>query len=357
MKILFWGHQWNYPVPYFRGGQFAPYWEALGIEARYCALPLSREGQVPLYWLAHPAEARQLIEVAMASLDWADVVIFRRWYLDDVSEPAWDLASDKVRVYDTDDWDLNTRSEIPGSESIREARPLIERMAREADLVTVATPRLAQHYGRYSRRPPVVIRNAVDMALYEPDEPRIDDRPTALFYGSNGRLRDYFGGPDARGKWRGGYAHAAVRDADLRSIWLGNESRTHEPLEFDEVLPYQREMTGFFRSLGNSHADVGLAPLVGDGFDECKSELHWLEMAAAGIPVVAERLMNGPYGVVRDGTDGLLARGAQEWHDAVKRLAREPALRTDVVSAARSRLRTDYDPAHRAAEWAEVFAA
>jgi hypothetical protein len=115
-------------------------------------------------------------------------------------------------------------------------------------------------------------------------------------------------------------------------------------------------MRRFFRTLGNSHADIGLAPLIETEFNRAKSELHWLDMTAAGIPVVAQRFMGpGPYSALRPDTDALMARNAGEWRDAVRRLATSPALRADLVAAACERIATDYQPARRAGEWAEAF--
>lgn len=343
MKVIYWGHRDVAPIPYFRGQQFAPFWPEYGITTFYIRLediPRAAEDMEPI--------------------DWADVVVFRRWYNDrGATEKAWDYAQriGKPTVYDSDDWDLGTPTVVPHHKMVWEQRPVIERMAREADIVTVATPALAAKYRHLARREPVVMRNAVDLSLYEPDTPRTDDRLLALFYGTYARLKDYFGAPDEKGRWRGGYAHAAVREARLRSIWVGDEGIDFMPREFDKIVPYTLDCRAFFRSLGNAHADIGIAPLWGDSFDLCKSELHWLDMTAAGVPVVAERLRGGPYEVVRDGVDGLLAHGRQEWHDAVGRLAREPQLRADIVAAATERMRAEYDPRTRAGEWAEVFRA
>jgi len=345
LNVIYWGHTDMAPIPYFRGQQFAPYWPEVGITA---------------FYIRHEDLPRAALD--WEPLDWADVVVFRRWYIDDnLTEKAWDhcRATGKAVVYDTDDWDLGVPSaKIPAYRRIRAARPLIERMLREAEVVTTSTPELASRYSMLTRKPPVVLRNAVDMALYEPDQPREDDRVTALFYGTYQRLKDYFGFADPKGRWQGGYAYAAVREASLPSIWVGDEGIDDQPREFTRIVRYTQDCREFFRSLGNAHADIGIAPLSGDSFDYCKSELHWLDMSAAGIAVVAERLRGeNPYKPIRDGIDGLLAHGRQGWSDAVGRLAREPQLRADLVAAARERLASEYDPRKRAAEWAEVFRA
>jgi hypothetical protein len=245
---------------------------------------------------------------------------------------------------------------VPNRPLIVKNIDFVKRMAREADLVTTATPALAARYRGFARREPVVVRNAVDMTLYEPDQPRTDERVTSLFYGTHARLRDYFGAADERGRWRGGYAQSAVKAAGLRTVWVGDETVGPKPTDFDVIVPYDKDMFAFFRTLGNVHADIGVAPLMDDEFNFCKSELHWLDLTAAGVAVVAQKMMGGgPYGVIRDGVDGLLAKGHQDWLTAVGDLARNPTLREDLVACARERVATDYHPARRAGEWAEAF--
>lgn len=294
-------------------------------------------------------------------LDWADVVVFRRWYQDPTTPEAWREAGlrGKARVYDTDDWDISPNKKIPHRDLILKHVAQVEQMAREADVVAVSTPALAKQYAVYSRRPPIVVRNAIDRNLYQPSSTdfRQDVAPTAIFYGSRARLTDYFGAYDARGSHQGGYAHAAVTAARLPVIWMGDEGVGQTiPREFSRIVPYDHDLRNFARALVSTRAVVGLAPLSGDNFDVFKSELHWLDYSAAGIPVVAQRMMgDSPYSVIRSGKDGFLARGHSEWVGSVALLARNPGMRADFVAAAQERLDAEYDPAKRAGEWAAVF--
>jgi len=126
---------------------------------------------------------------------------------------------------------------------------------------------------------------------------------------------------------------------------------------FDEQHPYVTNIPEFCRALANSHGDIGIAPLGGDDFDHAKSELHWLEYALTDMAFIGQRYPGheGPYNVVRHGTDGLLARGAQEWHDAVKALVGSRDLREQLAGAAKERVLAEYDYRERAKEWAEAF--
>lgn len=348
---MFWGSNKVGPVPYYRGGMFEHLWPRHGIEAIY---------------LDHTTG-----ECEPEALDDADVVVFHRWYAarstagqlgaDPVTIAAWRIAGERGlrRIYESDDNDIgpirrdNPQGRLMTAPGVPE---LIHQMLREADLTIVSTPELALRYRAFTPRIRV-IRNAIDRSLYHSDEPEVIAGPTGLFYGSGSRLRDFVGGLDAQGRWNGGYAHAAAKDHRLRLIWLGDDGRDPpEARVFDRVIPYVRDIPTFARTLTGIRAHVGFAPLGGGEFDVCKSELHWLDMSAAGIPVIAQRMMGGgPYGVIEHGVDGLLARGRQEWSDACRRLIASESLRADIVAAAQARLDAEYHPVQRAAEWASAL--
>jgi spore maturation protein CgeB len=74
------------------------------------------------------------------------------------------------------------------------------------------------------------------------------------------------------------------------------------------------------------------------------------------MAVIAQRFNGeGPYSVIRDGVDGILARGAQEWHDSVKRLASSSDLRAELAGRAKERVLAEYDYRLRAREWADAY--
>ena len=233
---------------------------------------------------------------------------------------------------------------------------------READLVTVATPALARMARRYSARVRV-IPNAVSASWYLADQPRPDGPTRLVWYGAADRQRDYTGRtlfPNERAS----YCRQAVEDnrADLRTIYIGSNPLDPEgalrmrQAGFDEVHP-SAGWRKFPHILGNSWPEIGVAPLIITPWRSAKSEMHWLELSVAGAAVVAERWPGGPgpYDVIRDGVDGFLAHGRQEWSDAIGRLARSPQLRADIGGAARERMATEYDPHQRAEELRDAY--
>ena len=63
----------------------------------------------------------------------------------------------------------------------------------------------------------------------------------------------------------------------------------------------------------------------------------------------------GPYDVIRDGVDGLLARNKAQWREQLTRLATSPALREEMAGRARERVLAEYDVHRRVEEWAAAF--
>ena len=142
----------------------------------------------------------------------------------------------------------------------------------------------------------------------------------------------------------------------MRRVWLG---AAHEPRVvacMDEVRPWVDGLAAFGGSLVAARPDIGLAPLLDEPFNRAKSELHWLEYAMAGAPTIATSFDGpGPYDVIRDGTDGLLALTPADWERHLHRLTASPSLRADLAGRARERVLAEYSTSRRAAEWADAY--
>jgi glycosyltransferase involved in cell wall biosynthesis len=401
LKVLIWGTAHEGPCAYHRGDVFtSPLRENHDIELRSISSinykpALGWEDKDPLL-----AFESGKMEVDVEPIEWADVIVFRRYYntalkcgeyrspqdpgcgfstldedeaaahehwykrQDDITRVLWPQFRDHWTggiIYETDDDHFNIKPWNGYYKDVVHERSLIEDMARRADLVTVATPALTKQYGRFG--PPVrVIRNAIDPDLYIKDAERPDDpRARLVYYGSTARIRDYGGrlvtGNRADGN---GYALRAVEENRhrLTRVFLGTNEGSEQLIArwFDEQTPYIVGIAQFAKALTNTYGDIGIAPLGGDEFDRAKSELHWLEYTLSDMAFIGERFSGGgPYQVIRPGVDGLLARGAQEWYDSVKKLATSPDLRADLVGRAKERVLAEYDYRVRAAEWADAF--
>jgi len=384
----------------FRMGMYRDHLDDLGVTLRpWTELRV----EFPAGWENRPQEALDAgaFELDRSALDWADVIVFRRYYftsaaclvcdtasrsetemaehgrltghavrgpLDRLLRPIWRRITEdpawlggRAIVYETDDDVLATpawsgHSAIAGLES-----GLVRSMLERADLVTVSTPPLERMAGRYNRAVRLV-RNAIEPDWYagpaaaggaaEAAGARGGTGPSGgpriLFYGVPARLRDYAVCRDA-------IDETARAVAGTRRIWLGGDDDAVRAVA-DEVHGYVRGAPAFARSLVEARPDIGVAPVTDEPFNKARSELHWLEYSMAGAATIASRLMGGgPYDVIRDGVDGLTARNRSQWREGLRSLAESPTLRAELAGRARERVLAEYRAADRAVEWADAY--
>jgi hypothetical protein len=324
--------------------------------------------------------------VDTSPIDWADVVVFRRFYgtvpaCEDCDFAARDetvlmrhlratghrradrdfiirsllgsierdptVLKGRAMVYELDDNLLAPQPWLGFYNRMQGELDLIDRLARRADLVTVSTPVLAAALTRRNSEIRV-IRNAIDPRRYDAGSPPEADRPlTFLYYGVAARSRDYAICRDV--------IDDAARRHSGRRVWLGSDEPAIRAM-VDDARPYVNDVTRFAAQLAAVRPDVGVAPVGQDDFSRGHSELHWLEYSMAGAATVASRTMGGgPYDVVRDGVDGLLARNKAQWREQLEKLAASKALREELAGRARERVLAEYDVRNRAAEWADAL--
>jgi hypothetical protein len=365
----------------------------LGIEMKTWSEFNDHEVRVPAAYADRLEDAIRdgVAQPDLSPLDWADVILFRRWYsvvpccescdttgsdaaiaahcratghspnvpdrllplLLTTFEKHPEVLRGRAVMYETDDDLIAGAPWLPYYRRLVPDRPIIEAMMRQADLITVTTPVLARMAARYNDSVRVV-RNAVDATWYvEPgvdaEEPTSQSGTRVLYYGAPSRLRDY-------GVCRDAVDDVAARTPGTRRLWLGAAADAGVRAVVDEAFPYVEGVEAFARALAATRPDIGLAPVVGDAFDRAHSELHWLEYSMVGAATIASRTMGGgPYDVIRDGVDGLLARNKAEWRDGLRRLVSSPGLRADLAGKARERVLTEYSADRRAEEWADAY--
>jgi glycosyltransferase involved in cell wall biosynthesis len=352
---------------------------------------LAGEGVELVNWTPEePAAGTDAFGALEGKVEWADVVVLRRFYrtwhscvacglrtLDPIeatahagdtghpvvlapyfvlrpliallaAEPG--VLGNRAVVYDTDD-DFASADSPAGAEDVLE-RDLIEKMLILADLVTTTTPVLARLLEGRTNAPVRVVRNALDPAWYAAGLP--DDAtdapgdPRVVYHGAQSRLRDYEIARPA--------VDAVAKDvATLRRVWLGADPFRAAAV-VDEVRPWLRGVPEFAAALVAARPDIGLAPLADTAYNRSRSELHWLEYALAGAPTIVSGFADpGPYDVVNAGVDGLVARSPSDWLRHLRSLVTSRALREEIAGRARERVLAEYTVVKRAPEWAEAY--
>jgi GT2 family glycosyltransferase/glycosyltransferase involved in cell wall biosynthesis len=78
-----------------------------------------------------------------------------------------------------------------------------------------------------------------------------------------------------------------------------------------------------------SNVDIALAPLEDSIFNQCKSEIKWIEAGLLGVPCVMSRNAETELAIT-NGIDGFLCTGEDEWFDTLSNLVENKALREEI---------------------------
>lgn len=165
--------------------------------------------------------------------------------------------------------------------------------------------------------------------------------------------------------WQGGSNHVRdlelVRPAILRIL-------KENPLVRFQTFGYQPAWTvgargckherwvtfdKYYKTLGNLGLTIGIAPLVDNAFDRCKSNLRWLEYSALGIPTVASPV--GPYQCIRNNATGLYAHDEHGWYTTLTALIKRPKTRARIATNALRTVRRSYSPYVWAKRYVQCF--
>lgn len=177
---------------------------------------------------------------------------------------------------------------------------------------------------------------------------------------------------DKAGSWRIGWGGGASHFLDvqemapaLRQHFRRNPADTFVNMgaRFASVLsavgdrledhPWTHDMAEHYRRVAS--LDIGLAPLRASIFNRSKSELKFLEYAAAGAACIASNFT--PYAnAVQDWVTGMLVDTPHEWGRALRRLTEDPAVRVVMAAEALAYARTRHIDQHWH-EWETVYAA
>jgi len=193
-----------------------------------------------------------------------------------------------------------------------------------ADLVTVSTPALADVYGRHGRV--VVVPNCVPESYLLLRQDPHDD----VYIGWSGSTETH---PDDLQVCGNGIARAvAATGAKVAIVGTGKGVRRNLGLAETPLASGWRTLLDYPEAL--AQFDVGIVPLELSPFNEAKSWLKGLEMAAVGVPFVASPTQQ--YRALTAMGAGLLAESPRQWEGIVKRLVRDEGWRAEMAQQGRA---------------------
>lgn len=216
----------------------------------------------------------------------------------------------------------------------------------KSDLVTSTVEPLRSEFEKINQNS-IILPNLIDMDGYPKCEMV---KPTRLKIG-----------------WQGGISHfedleyllpiilkfAGSNDIDftffgdhrLGTMFQKVPGYHHESFTSIEVYPWKLKMMNL---------DIGLAPLLDNEFNHCKSAIKYFEYAAVGVPTIASNVQ--PYSdVITNRVDGILVDKPEEWIEAMNELAADPALRKKIADNAYENVYRNYNANTQAHLWVDAY--
>lgn len=190
--------------------------------------------------------------------------------------------------------------------------------------------------------------------VYAEHNPDIEVLPNAIDFKKWDRVK-----PSKKKGVRIGFAGGASHVEDLRMVEgaLRNVLKNNRDVRLVLVhcVPdFLRDVPGVIgvhdwaridkypKFLAKQGFDIGIAPLVDNLFNRCKSNLRWLEYSALGIPTVASKVGHFRQ-TIHHGNDGFLAESPEKFEAYLQRLISNAKLRREVGMSANARVRLDFN--------------
>lgn len=299
-----------------------------------------------------------------------DIIVFVRWMNaagtqadgtgDDIATvQAKAQAAGQLCVQDVDDWIWHIPTSNVGywathpKHNPQENRTHYKKAVARADLVTCSTPYLAERISRWTRQPPAVLRNMIDLDAYTEVRARNRDR---LETAGPARTIGWTGSTIYRGgdleTLRGTLSPHMARHGQI--FVHGGDSPNCPPagraLGLRHVATHRRreQPPDLYPRLFDG-LDLFIAPLADHPFNQAKSACKIQEAAAAGVPYIASAV--GPYLEWAGG--GAVARRPKDWLRHLARL-NDPAERRAQAARQLELVRLE-DMAVRWSDWADCY--
>jgi glycosyltransferase involved in cell wall biosynthesis len=269
-------------------------------------------------------------------------------------------------IYETDDAMIDSYGDERGNlqKVGGEFRDASIRTINSCDAMIVTTERLKKSYEGTITIPIYVIPNYVDFNWYGKGKLNIErttDEVRIGWFGSRGHLEDlkmvtpaicevldkY---PQAKFVYAG-FGGMSSDSVATEATW-GEDVLKDIPRERREFVVGVREDVWPMKHR-TLDLDIGIAPLIDDTFNWCKTPIKWMEYGLLGTPMVCSPTLYSEY--VKDGENALIANNHKEWVKHLSALIEDAALRKKIGEAARAEAENNWDLEDHKEEFLKVF--
>jgi len=256
-------------------------------------------------------------------------------------------------VYEIDDLLIEIPDDNPNRDIVNRREQIIDSL-KEADAVTVTTDALREKFSIYNKNI-YVLPNYIDLEIWGRDiwEPSVDkDRLVIGYIGTPTHKNDLEMIFPAIKKVIDKYG-----DKVLFKFWgcITPELLGLGGVEFvSNLVPDYKAFAEYMKGLD---IDIALAPLVTNAFNECKSNIKFLEYSVCKIPGLYTRI--SPYAdSINDGQTGLLCDDDSiSWYNAMEYLIENPDLREHIAENAYREVMAKYTLEANAHKWLDLYRA
>jgi glycosyltransferase involved in cell wall biosynthesis len=204
---------------------------------------------------------------------------------------------------------------------------------KQADMVTVSTPLLAEHAAQYN--PNVYVNdNTIDFNHWWRLNNRINKPLRVVYQGSPSHYEDWFAIKEPLNR--------LMDEFDFELVMLGGMYKgifDGKHLDRVRTLPWVHFEAHSYRMM-SLQADIGIIPLADLPFNYYKSSIKWYENAAMGVPSVVSNIL--PYAAsIEDGKTALAYKNQTEFYTQMKKLLENKGLRANIANSAYQWVKTN----------------
>ncbi|WP_256870340.1 glycosyltransferase [Chromobacterium haemolyticum] len=257
-----------------------------------------------------------------------DIFLVQRGFVDE-SYKALILAivdAGKPIIFDIDDWLWGMPRSNPMFDDFAKLNEFILWLLPYCQLVTTSTESLAEKV-RPLNPNVVVVPNAISQhRILEvvPREPQV----VIGFAGTSTHSRDVDMIAPALLRVYHEYADS------VKFVFWGNVPRGMVGLKGVRQGPGGVMYHDYFKTLASLKLDICLAPLEDEDFNNCKSDIKWLDYSVTGGACIVSD--SPPYQELKDSKLALVVKNSTEaWYDAIVTLIEDEALRKSLASNSR----------------------
>lgn len=280
---------------------------------------------------------------------WADIIVLQQCVDREgiALLYAYQQEHGKKIIVDLDDFPiLNDDNPHAIEHKISDAANVVMRTVEIADMVTVTTEYLAEKIRPYNKNV-VILPNYMDLEFW--DKPKRFNTSKSIRIGWAGSMThikdlEYLRQP---------LEHLYKEYPQCQFIFVG-ETRLADvlpnlPIETIPGLPMESWPT----KLNALQWDIGLAPLLNNEFNKCKSNIKWQEYAIAQIPGVFSPTVYQERGF--DGHFGMIAENQDHWYRALKNMIDFPQLRQDIRESAYTHVTRRFSLEKNIEQWIKAY--